>query len=271
MKIIAISDVHLDARTAGVARYEEAMTALYTAASFAVDNKADLFLFNGDLCNADCGSFAWVCATASLVVAKKLLKNNIQQVWVAGNHDVEENGTNYTTLSPISALLAGNIYGCVFESPGIRVLSSKNHSDRVTLRGPETLLIALPFTSSDERSTNRYDPYETYPKLYQDALKWEACSQIVVASHLTTIAGSVELGDESQELARGRGVPLPVEQIAKNKIPTLVLQGHFHRKQEVVPKVEGGWPHAPIQIIGAPVRFNFGEASHAPSFLEINL
>jgi hypothetical protein len=70
-----------------------------------------------------------------------------------------------------------------------------------------------------------------------------------VLSHLSL--PNMHPGSE-EEMPRGREVDFPVERVLELE-PAVVLQGHYHARQVV--KLRG----LEVQVIGAPVRFTFGE------------
>ena len=107
--LVVTSDWHLDAVTTGVSRFDELVSAAWQTVDAAISLKARtkepvVFLFLGDLCDPDCGVDAWKIATAVTSMAIKLGENELPSVWLVGNHDVIEDGSGRSTLSPLMAL-----------------------------------------------------------------------------------------------------------------------------------------------------------------------
>lgn len=101
MKILVTGDWHLDARTAGFDRFEDLRSAVDWTVAFAAAAGVDLYVNLGDLCDPDTTrshrAVGLACETAAA-----LARHGIAQVWLAGNHDVIEDGTGSTTLAPLA-------------------------------------------------------------------------------------------------------------------------------------------------------------------------
>jgi len=236
MKILVVSDLHLDWVTHGVPRFEELRRALLVeVVGKAVDEEIDAFLFLGDLCDPDSGPVVFRAMATSITLAKKLEAYGIEQVWIPGNHDVIEDGSGTTTLTPLAAIANDVVH--VHERPG-----------KVVLKESVTV-ITLPFVASSEA----YDP-ESW---VEGAMKG-VVGPVVVAGHMTNIPG-VTPGEEATEMPRGREVRFPIEKCGRADV---LLNGHFHRQQ----KTESG-----IWIPGSLARLTFGESDHQPGFLIVEV
>ena len=196
MKIVCSSDWHLDHVTAGVPRFEEIAAAVDQAVAHAITTKADMFIFAGDLCDPDSGVSVFRCVQKAFEAAIRLSDANIRSIWVAGNHDIIEDGSGDTTLSPLKAI-GRDVH--VADRPGVI-----------------WNVLALPFVSA----LAPYDPAAEAKRLI--ALH---CPQVVVG-HLN-VPGIIP-GEETHEMPRGREVIFPVKETAG--IP-LKLHGHYHRQQ----------------------------------------
>lgn len=238
MRIVAISDLHLDHVTAGVPRFDEISEVVLAAVNNAIITRADLFVCLGDVFDPDSGSIVFKCATFLLQVAQQLASREIPSCWVAGNHDVIEDGSGFTTLSPLR-MFKKNPYVHLFEKPG-----------SVMLKGGVEF-VAFPFTAT----SHPYNP--------MDVVLPEGPA--IIGSHLH-VAG-IQPGEETTELPRGREVLLPYEHLdqARRRKDTLLLSGHYHKRQRFTPP--GG--RLPIEVIGTPARLTFGESNNVPGYLTI--
>lgn len=244
VKIIVTSDFHLDWTTAGVSRFEELSCAVHATVSRAIDEYAAAYLFLGDLCDPDSGSCVFRCIELVGRAIFRLRAAKITSVWIAGNHDVIEDGSGQTTLTPLRALdidhVSANVSKgsvVVVERPSLVML----HDDARSVA-----LYALPYVAT----SHAYDP----DAWLRDKLA--SCSMpAIVAGHMTEIVGA-RLGDETTEMPRGRGLPFPASASQKDCVVAR-LNGHYHRQQVT----EGG-----IHIPGSLARLTFGEETNTPGF-----
>lgn len=246
MKIVVTSDWHLDHVTHGVRRFPELQETLSKVCDAAVEEGAAAFLFLGDLCDPDTGSSVFRCIEAAIGVAQYLAARKIQTVWLAGNHDVIEDGTGDTTLSPLRTVDLGH------EVPGERWVQVVEQPAVITLgmyRDDCRSLLCLPFTAT----SHPYD-VESFVKAAQTMEK----SRTIAIGHLT-VPGVVP-GEETTEMPRGREVTLPVAECAKKA--KLVLNGHYHRQQRTE---DGVW------IPGSLARLTFGEEGNRPGYLVLEV
>lgn len=245
MKIVASSDWHPDHVTHGVSRFAEVRDAAHRTVDRAIEEGAGLYVFAGDLCDPDSGSVTFRCVELAIEVAGRLSARHISSLWVAGNHDVIEDGSGDTTLSPLRAIapsLSAKVH--VFERPGLARFETMKDVVNV---------IALPFSATSHA-------YDVEAELTQIASKLPPGSQAktIVVGHLN-IAGVIP-GEETTEMPRGREVWLPVE--AAKRVARHVLNGHYHRRQRTK---DGVW------IPGSLARLTFGEEGNEPSFLVLEV
>jgi len=212
-KIVAVSDLHLDWVTRGVSRFEEARGALNQAVECALKIDADLFLFAGDICNPDSGSRVFRCMRAAQDAAMSLSLAGIDNLWLAGNHDVIEDGSGETTLEPLKSIGGSTT---VLDTPQTWAVQGSPTSNPVTVE-----VLALPFTAT----SHAYDP----AAFVRDALKRADMRDkpLIVLSHLN-INGIVP-GEETSDMPRGRDVFLPASLLVS--AATVVIQGHYHRRE----------------------------------------
>jgi DNA repair exonuclease SbcCD nuclease subunit len=212
---------------------------MHAAVQCAIERKVDLFEFGGDAFDPDSGVCVFRCVKLLLDAAHSLSRADIRSVWLAGNHDVLEDGSGDTTLTPLYALQAGGMPVRVLDQPAW-----------VQLRGGLDML-ALPYTAT----SHTYDP----EKFVRDTWRSEH-QRVVVATHLG-IEG-VQPGEETKDLPRGRDVLYPKKLIAtKGTRVAAQIAHHYHRRQQ----------HEGIQIVGAPANFAFGEAQNEPGFIVFEL
>lgn len=242
IKILASSDWHGDHSTHGVSRFAEIRDAVHHTVDRAIEEDVTAYAFLGDLCDPDSGSCVFRVVELAIEAAVRLAERAIDSIWLAGNHDVVEDQTGNTTISPLRALAGmGKIKRVhVLEQPDVVRL-------RPRLGGSAYAdVLGLPFTAS----SHSYDPR----KAIQKASEVTTPSRLVILSHLS-VPGVVP-GEETHEMPRGRDVVLPAE-LAVEKAK-LVLQGHYHRQQRTK---EGIW------IAGSLARLTFNEERHEPGYL----
>ena len=235
-KIVATSDWHVDASTHGVDRFNELHDAAHRSVDVAIEEDAVAYFFLGDLCDPDCGSRAFRSIKLAIEIAVRLNDAGISSYWLAGNHDVIEDGSGFTTLSPLLPL-CGLV--SVFERPSVGFI-------RRGLPSP-IRVVALPFCAT----SHDYDPNVF---LQNVALEKVPRERTIVIGHLN-VPGVVP-GEETLEMPRGRSVTFPSK--AATSIGALVFHGHYHRQQRTE---EGIW------IPGSLARLTFNEEGNRPGFL----
>jgi DNA repair exonuclease SbcCD nuclease subunit len=241
-KVLHTGDWHGDKSLLGVSRYEEVENAVEQTIRTAIDEKVDLYLFTGDLCDPDDGPLVIRNVCLALYVAKELSAAGITSYWVTGNHDVVEDGHGLSTLSPLALV-----------GPLVRLF------DRPMVWGMHLpqfrYFVALPYVA-------RNRAYDAKRFLEGDEVAKGAIAMVgkdvpvLLATHLT-IPGAV-LGDETTEMARGRDVDLPWDAIP---LHWRIVAGHYHRRQVV-----GGPGGRKAYVCGALARHSFGEQDNEPGF-----
>jgi hypothetical protein len=217
-----------------VRRLEEIETSAWETAKGAKKAGCTHYLFTGDLCDPDKNMNVYDAVRVAQDIALWLASNQIHSHWVAGNHDVIEDGSGTTTLTPLKSLAAGG-YVHVYERP-----------DCVTL-GEGVTMFVLPFVAT----SHPYDP----TKFVVDSLPDLGTDFLIVAGHLN-IEGVIP-GEETHEMPRGRDVFYPLKALRLVANPKLLVNGHYHRRM----KTDGG-----IYIPGTIARLTFGEEENHPSY-----
>jgi DNA repair exonuclease SbcCD nuclease subunit len=242
-KIVVSSDWHLDHSTYGVQRFGDVAQAVRQTVDAAIAERADLYLFTGDLCDPDDGPWALQSVGFAIEVATALLRRGIASWWLAGNHDVIEDGTGRTTLSPLRALDLPEVR--VFEEPSLAFVPGESKFDRSKRR---VQLLALPFTAT----SRNYDP-EKVVRHYDEQLG----SRAVVAGHMTQLEGAQD-GEETTEMPRGRAMKFP---LAACRPGWLKINGHWHDRQVC----QG------VHIQGSVARLTFGEEKNRPGYIVLEI
>lgn len=239
MKIIATSDWHGDAKTLGHARFVDVDRAVRQVVQEAIRWEANMFCFLGDLCDPDAGSAVFRCVQRAISAARELSEARIPSWWLAGNHDVIEDGSGETVLNPLKAL----------RDPRVSVLDRPGSEDFGEVR-----FVALPFTASSHAYAPRAEA--------QDAVG--NYRRLVVLSHLAV--EGIQPGEETTDMPRGREVLFPHDLFHDGVKDTLLLQGHYHRAHTFeAPGL------LPVHVVGAPCRFTFANENDTPSFLKIEV
>lgn len=247
MKILVTSDWHLDASTAGFDRFYDISDAVDETVQAARDEKVDLYVFLGDLCDPDANR-APRCVAKAIDVARELaLESNIRSRWLVGNHDVIEDGSGTSTLTPLEAAF-GELSVRGFD-PMVRVIS---HPRGETI--DDVTFIWLPYVPR----CASYDASAVVREMTFVKGISEEQRHVVVAGHLS-IRGQVP-GSETQEMGRGRDLWFPVDAVAARWPRAVLMNGHYHRAQQ-----------APIVIPGSLARLTFGEETHTPGFMIVEV
>jgi hypothetical protein len=245
LRILAISDCHADARLFGAPRFAEVEAAMLESVRVAIERRVDAWLFLGDLCDPDSGVSVFRCLRLAAECVRRLNVHQIRSIWLSGNHDSIDDSSGETTLEPLKPLGPH----LVFDRPewtAIGPTGTDPHDGTLPC-------LALPFVPA----CRDYDPLEYATSTWDKATL--GCRDVLVLTHLS-IRGAA-LGEESYEMARGRSVEYPREQIeklaAERNQRVHQYAGHFHIRQRI-----GG-----VQVVGAPARFAYGEARAEPAFL----
>lgn len=237
--VVAVSDLHYDWRTYGVARRADAHKVLVASVNFAIAKKARLWCFLGDLCNPD--SSAEVVAMLDLVFPQlaRLEQAGVGEVLIPGNHDVFEDGSGRSTLTP-------------FKAAGFTVVDEP-YVGTITWGEDGLNLVFLPFVPS----SHKYNP-EEFLQQHHKSCYFRAASKAphptLVLSHLTDLPG-IAGGEEAADMARGRAIRFPYRAVGAIPGRKVVLQGHVHRRQTFRPPGED----YDVHVVGAGARFAFGE------------
>lgn len=234
LRVVVTADWHLDARTGGVERREEIGRAVIEGpVRAAVEGKADLFAFLGDLC--DPGERSAVHDVAfPILVARKLSEASIRSAWLPGNHDVVLCDELRTTLDSLAMARIPHV--------------SVYRQSAMALHGPKGCrLLALPYVGASK--------WGWKPELLV------ANGPLVVLGHCTSFPG-VKGGSEEIEFSRGKGQPWP-DEVAKEAV--FCANGHFHEPQEIL---VGG---TKVYVPGSLVRLTFGDSDRERGFLVADL
>lgn len=237
MKILVTGDWHLDASTAGFDRFDDICNAIDYTVETAVRERCGLYLFLGDLCDPDANR-APRCVAKAIGVDARLRSTGMEARWLTGNHDVIEDGSATSTLTPLAA--AG---GMVISEPMT-----------ATIRGVQ--FVWLPFTPR----IKHYDTAEFIRSVNAGP------GAVVMAGHLN-VAG-LDFGSETSDMPRGRDMWLPIgDAQAKWDTRVLMLNGHYHRGVIDTRPMYGGGLFVP----GSLERLTFGEESNEPGFLIVEV
>lgn len=238
-----MGDLHVDAVTAGFRRHQDVEMAAMSAAERAVKEKVDLVVVNGDVCDPDSGGGTLRGVALSLRIARYLNDEKVRNFWIAGNHDVLEDGTGRTTLTPLKE--AGFGWTAVFETPGTIMA---NDWALCSKESEQVIFVALPFVAR----SNEYDPHHFVKEVAERKAK-NFPGSFLVAGHLQ-VAGA-ELGSETHDMPRGREVRFPTEAV-KFLPRRFCLNGHYHKSQTV----------GEVFMPGSLERLSFGEEKNQPGY-----
>lgn len=232
MKLLVTGDWHGDVVTMGVPRFPEVHDAAHKTAQAAIDEGCDVFGMLGDLTDPDSGASSYQSTALALECAVHLMQHQIHSIWIAGNHDVFEDASGTTTLTPLREL---EKLGYVHVAESMRVVKIR-----------DTHFFCFPFVAAMRGSkTVNEDVAKLWPK---------KSSRVVVLGHATHIPGAI-LGSETTDMPRGRSVPFPVEATTS---ALARFNGHFHHRQK-----------SPDGIImpGSLARLRFDEERHNPGYV----
>lgn len=243
MKLLVTGDWHGDWYTAGVRRFEDVRNAAQTIMEAVRIECPDLFLFLGDLTDPDVGAFA---TNEMAIRFSHSLRGGTYQRWLVGNHDVVEDGYGTHAMLPLAAVT--NVHA---EPEAVRLKAGQPEigSSKAI---PETWLLCFPYVST----ARAYDPLkqaEAFRKLVPKG------STVVVASHL--MLEGIGPGSETQDMARGRDVFLPVNHLRDLFPGCTIFNGHYHTAQTF-----NG-----VHIPGSLIRLTKGEIGNVPGYLIANL
>lgn len=258
MKLLFTSDWHLDHITASKPRLSEIRDAADQTVESAIKEGISHWFFLGDLMDPDCGSVSYRALEYAASVAIRLGKAGIYSHWLAGNHDVIEDGTGSTTLTPLKPLQdSGRIF--VYERAFTGYAGTESIEDPpfegaevdgwVPQAAPLLHVVALPFAAT----SHAYEP----EKIIESTMPSKV--PMIIIGHLN-VAGVIP-GEETNEMPRGREVMFPREAIRKHLPNAILFNGHYHRRQV----------HDGVHIPGSLARLTFGEEQHHPGYLIVEV
>lgn len=241
MIIVTSSDWHADRDTLGASRTAEVSAAVRASVDRAIDERADAYFFLGDVADPETGGSTYHAIDILISAALMCIEHGIPFIAVAGNHDVYEDGSGATTLTPLRSVAdrvkgAGGARIWVAERPMFVKLS------------PDYDVLCLPFAPV----SHAYDPAEVAATHFEMSK-----TPTIVLGHLC-IPGAVQ-GEETTDMPRGREVVFPV---AETEHAFLRMNGHYHHRQMTR---EG------IVIPGSLARFTFSDERAEPCFLVTRL
>lgn len=252
MKIVVTSDWHGDWSTLGVRRYDEVARAVGESIDAAINENADAYICLGDVADPDTGGDTCMAQYLAMNAACKLARHGIPSIWIRGNHDVWEDGTGACVLTPMKALEDNDAPVYVATSP------------RVVWLRDDVAVLCLPFTPVSHAVDIEMMAAALFPTMHtaEDGAIRPQSPRVIVASHLSV--PGVVAGEETHEMPRGREIVYPFE---ATKTAVLRLQGHYHARQQFDPG-DGG---PPLIIPGSLARLTFGDETHDPGYLVIDL
>lgn len=238
------TDWHGDRDTLGVSRTSEVRDAVKQSVAHAIEINADAYLFAGDLADPDSGGATFRAQEIAIEAAHELSDHGIRSIWIAGNHDVNEDGTGATCLSPLAA---------IERSRGCKELLYVAETPRVVDLSEDLAVMCLPYVPI----SHGYSPSEYARGIFGSGERTDIDQRIITLSHL--MIPGVVLGEETTEMPRGRDVAFPLAETARAVVR---INGHYHTRQTTA---EG------ILIPGALCRFTFGDERSEPGYLVIDL
>jgi DNA repair exonuclease SbcCD nuclease subunit len=248
LKLLHCSDWHGDKSTMGVPRYNDVARAVSQTVQTAHDERVDVYVCTGDIADPDDGPNALQNLELACATAAALASDGIASIWVPGNHDVIENGSGRSLLSPIAWINPSMVRLC--DRPSMQLIGPRKETKSNRFY-QGVYLIALPYVPLSAA----YDP-PSVVREFARQLESRPHDRVIVATHL--MFTGAQIGDETTEMPRGRDVEFPWEECDPS---WLILGGHYHRRQ-VVEGPGGRRAH----IAGSLARLTRGEANNVPAF-----
>lgn len=236
MKILAFSDLHLDASTAGIPRWDDLCMALDEVYEAAVSEQVDLVIFAGDWC--DPTPKASRCVAKAIGLAMRFADAGILSRWLIGNHCVQEDGHGSHVMLPLKEMGDGNSYE-VRDEPDFEWIN-------------DVMFMWLPYTPR----SHAYDPEAEVARMATSA-GWNG--PCVVVGHLNL--EGIGPGSETTDMPRGRDVFWPLAALKEYLPDALLVSGHYHKRQTF----KG------VEIIGSLCRLTFGEEGDPKGWLIIEV
>lgn len=252
MKLLITSDWHGDWFTAGLARFEDVARAARGTVELAKRERCDGYVFTGDL--ADPGPRAHRCSALAIELAADLVKAGIWSRWLVGNHDVVDDGSGSSTLTPIAAYAMTRSRSVIeFGEATVKVWSMP----QIEALGQDVTAVALPHPAQG----SHYDPAEFVTNAPYTELP--GARRIVLFFGHLTVPG-IEPGSETRDMPRGREVRYPVEAIRERWGDRAVMfNGHYHRAYRR--------SESPVIVPGSLERLTKGEVGNAPGCLIVEV
>lgn len=256
MRILIVGDLHGDASTAGVPRFDDVARSLWAAADLAVEERCDGLVQLGDLC--DPGPQASRCAALAIGVASKLSRAGIWNRWLVGNHDVVEDGAGLSTLAPLARFAeAQHEAGLVpagWKAAPVRPLCAVWSGPSAEFIEHERWAVALPHPARG----CEYDPCGFIRGACLGERELLPRERVLVFGHL--VVPGMQPGGETLDMPRGREVLFPVtECLARWGDRCVLVNGHYHRASR---RADG-----PVLVPGSVERLTKGEAGNFPGVL----
>ncbi|HNC99561.1 MAG TPA: hypothetical protein PKW90_25760, partial [Myxococcota bacterium] len=173
--------------------------------------------------------------------AQRLRKLGVRSRWLVGNHDVIEDGSGTSTLSPLAALDTDQVMIRVLSEPDVEVING-------------VAFCWLPYVP---RSL-AYDPVEFVHRAHAASPEVD-----VVAGHLN-VPGIIP-ASETVDMGRGREEWFPLDAVRELWPGAILMNGHYHRAHAEPART------GPVLIPGSLARLTFGEQHNTPGFLELSL
>jgi DNA repair exonuclease SbcCD nuclease subunit len=247
VKLLAFSDIHLDAVTAGKPRRKEVLSFLQHVWQLVEKHAVDLVIFAGDA--HDPGSLTDSMYAADLIRRFSifpLAQSKPTFVAVAGNHDVVDTSETFID-NPVTTLTPFRV-ACETMLPEHRALIHvfERPNTREVRKG--VAVLGLPYVS--RAHAKHFPTWEAHAFNVARGYVKEG-HKLVVVGH--RVIPGAKMTSESVEMARGQDQLFPFDEVAALN-PAIVINGHYHAHQTVR---QTGFD---IHIPGSPVRFTFGEA-----------
>lgn len=239
-RVVVFSDIHPNKYTAGFPRYDDVAKTLGAVRDHVINTRPDVAVCLGDLCEPT-DSQLLRCIQLAQWMANEFREAGIPSVWIAGNHDVLEDGHGTTSLDPLMFMPKTE----VFATPGWCPIGKPGSSD---------VLVALPYPSASKP----FDVLECARHMATKEIPSNATVRMV-ASHL--MLEGIAPGSETEDMARGRDVFLPLDELVALFPRAVFTNGHYHSAQVYRDRV-----HIP----GAVARFTRGEAGNHPRLLDFS-
>ncbi len=240
MRMLLTSDWHVDAVTAGFRRAGDVESAALRTVVAAKNHAVDAWAFLGDLADPDSGPPTLRALETAILVAERLNQYGIPNWWVAGNHDVVDDGSGATVLRPLQRANFRNT--TVFERPAAFMFGTAR-------------FYVLPFAAR----SHAYDPAGTVAGWRHEVPDvFDEFSRVHVFLGHLQLEGA-RLGSETVDMPRGRDVAFPVNAV-KAFADRRCFNGHYHARQRV----------GEVVVPGSLQRLSFGEEANDPGYLVVD-